>query len=110
MAHKRKHDAPYEPELPITPMLDMSFQILFFFVMTYHPSALEGQLDLHLPAQPNERGITQPGQLDLPTDVTVVVGTQRDGLNHGGIGQLVVQSLSGEKVAPDLKALGEELK
>jgi biopolymer transport protein ExbD len=32
----------------ITPMLDMSFQILAFFIMTYHPSALEGHFDLKL--------------------------------------------------------------
>jgi biopolymer transport protein ExbD len=31
--------------LIITPMLDMSFQILSFFIMTYHPSALEGHVD-----------------------------------------------------------------
>jgi biopolymer transport protein ExbD len=37
--------------LIITPMLDMSFQILSFFIMTYHPSALEGHVngDLALP-------------------------------------------------------------
>ena len=29
----------------ITPMLDMSFQILSFFIMTYHPSALEGHIN-----------------------------------------------------------------
>ncbi len=28
----------------ITPMLDMAFQLLAFFVMTYHPSALEGHI------------------------------------------------------------------
>src|ERR1043166_8025317 len=30
--------------LIVTPMLDMSFQILAFFIMTYHPSALEGHI------------------------------------------------------------------
>ncbi len=30
--------------LIVTPMLDMSFQILSFFIMTYHPSALEGHI------------------------------------------------------------------
>jgi biopolymer transport protein ExbD len=30
--------------LIITPMLDMSFQILSFFIMTYNPSALEGHI------------------------------------------------------------------
>ncbi len=29
----------------ITPMLDMAFQLLAFFVFTYHPSALEGHIN-----------------------------------------------------------------
>ena len=41
----RDHGAPgVNLGLIITPMLDMSFQILSFFIMTYHPSALEGQI------------------------------------------------------------------
>ena len=32
----------------ITPMLDMAFQVLFFFVMNYHPAALEGHIDGNL--------------------------------------------------------------
>src|SRR5260370_35183942 len=40
--------------LIITPMLDMSFQILSFFIMTYNPSALEGHI---------------PGSLAPPLDV-----------------------------------------
>jgi biopolymer transport protein ExbD len=48
MSHHRKK----KPEgsqgvqlgLIITPMLDMSFQILAFFIMTYNPSALEGHI------------------------------------------------------------------
>jgi biopolymer transport protein ExbD len=31
--------------LIITPMLDMAFQLLAFFVMTYHPHATEGHID-----------------------------------------------------------------
>ncbi len=27
-----------EPDLPITPMLDMSFQLLAFFIMTFKPA------------------------------------------------------------------------
>lgn len=34
----------------VTPMLDMSFQILAFFVFTYHPSNLEGQFPIALAA------------------------------------------------------------
>jgi len=38
-----------EADLPITPMLDMSFQLLSFFIMTFHPSPTEGQIALALP-------------------------------------------------------------
>lgn len=43
--------------LIITPMLDMAFQILAFFIMTYHPSALEG----HIPGNlaPPEKMLTK---------------------------------------------------
>src|SRR5947199_8764108 len=34
--------------LIVTPMLDMSFQLMAFFIMTYHPSALEGHIDGNL--------------------------------------------------------------
>jgi biopolymer transport protein ExbD len=44
--------------LIITPMLDMSFQILSFFIMTYHPSALEGHIagSLAPPAEVAKKG------------------------------------------------------
>lgn len=38
-----------EPSLPITPMLDVSFQLLAFFVLTFHPAPAEGQLPLNMP-------------------------------------------------------------
>ena len=42
--HKH-HDSPgINLSAIITPFLDMSFQILAFFIMTYHPSALEGHI------------------------------------------------------------------
>src|SRR2546423_15371968 len=48
MAHRKKKHASgaggVNLSLIITPMLDMAFQILAFFIMTYHPSALEGHI------------------------------------------------------------------
>jgi biopolymer transport protein ExbD len=38
-----------KPDLPITPMLDMSFQLLAFFIMTFKPVPTEGQIALTLP-------------------------------------------------------------
>jgi biopolymer transport protein ExbD len=39
-----------DPDLPITPMLDMSFQLLAFFILTFQPGPTEGQLAMALPA------------------------------------------------------------
>src|SRR5205823_44660 len=50
MARRRMAEPAPEIVLPITPMLDMAFQLLTFFIFTYHPSALEGHMDLTLPA------------------------------------------------------------
>jgi biopolymer transport protein ExbD len=49
MTHKRRKTKAEGAQgvqlgLIITPMLDMSFQLLAFFIMTYHPSALEGHI------------------------------------------------------------------
>lgn len=52
MSRKRHAVAPFvEPDLPITPMLDMSFQLLAFFLMTFNPTPTEGHLDVILPNQ-----------------------------------------------------------
>src|SRR5262245_8209987 len=51
MRHKRGHGEAgtgVQLGLIITPMLDMSFQLMAFFIMTYHPSALEGHIDGNL--------------------------------------------------------------
>jgi biopolymer transport protein ExbD len=45
MAGRRKPREQPEVELPITPMLDMAFQLLVFFIFTYKPSALEMHID-----------------------------------------------------------------
>lgn len=38
-----------EPDLPITPMLDMSFQLMAFFIFTFRPAPTEGQIAMSLP-------------------------------------------------------------
>jgi len=47
---KSKHQ---EVDIPVTPMLDMAFQLLTFFILTYHPAPTEGQFGMNLlPASP----------------------------------------------------------
>ena len=66
MAKKyRKEEKPFPVDLPITPMLDMSFQILSFFIITFHPMPQEGQLSLHLPKTDD----TSESKAELPPDV-----------------------------------------
>lgn len=42
-----------EVEIQVTPMLDMAFQLLTFFILTYAPAPVEGQYSMNLlPAAP----------------------------------------------------------
>ncbi len=42
-----------EVAIPVTPMLDMAFQLLTFFILTYRPMPSEGQFGMNLlPASP----------------------------------------------------------
>jgi biopolymer transport protein ExbD len=92
-----------EVELPITPMLDMAFQLLTFFIFTYHPSALEVQMEMRLPAvgeaKAQEMKDVDPAKLsdteiEEPSQVTVMAKTQLDGVNDGALSQLIVDGLT----------------
>lgn len=120
MTSHRKTEGTLEPTLPVTPMLDMAFQLLAFFVMTYHPSDREGQMDLSLPSAeitaPREQDNADPRRgpdskpIVLPADVTVIVRTQRDNVNHGLISDLSLQDDAGlHPVGNSLNNLRDEL-
>ena len=68
MAHSRRRRRPIplvDPDLPITPMLDMSFQLMSFFILTFHPMPTEAQLAMALPK--SEGG----GQQSVATDIKI---------------------------------------
>lgn len=120
MTTRRKSEAGPEPNLPVTPMLDMAFQLLAFFVMTYHPSDLEGQMELSLPSeaitqakdqqQVDPTAAPEDKPLELPTNVTVIVRTQHDNVNNGLISDLSYQDDAGlHPVGNSLDKLREEL-
>jgi biopolymer transport protein ExbD len=77
----------------ITPMLDMAFQLLAFFVMTYHPSALEGHIDASLlpPSNIAIQGKQQQDKNAAPVDmvpddketVKVIVKAVKRGQSEG---------------------------
>lgn len=73
--------------MPIVPMLDLSFQILFFFMITFNPSKAEGKMTLNLPASGQAKAKDQASveitkdstaDLEIPADFVVVVRSYED--------------------------------
>lgn len=70
---------PEEVAFPVTPFLDMAFQLLAFFILTFSPPSRESRLDLYLPTTPaalpeSRRGGVKAASdedLDLETDLVV---------------------------------------
>ncbi len=49
MSRRRKRHSGEEVELNLAAMLDMAFQLLTFFILTFKPAPMEGQVSLRLP-------------------------------------------------------------
>src|SRR6476620_948957 len=108
--HRDKGDPPVEVTLPITPMLDMSFQLLAFFVMTFQAAnALEGQLDMYLPKagnpqakRPDEVDLSKDSDADLEqqADLAVVVSSQR-----GDVESLAIREKTKSTPVENVKSL-----
>src|SRR5262245_23900088 len=86
---------PSKVVLPITPMLDMTFQLLFFFIVNFKatPTMQEGQLEMALPSGQAVAGggVGIGGKLEFPADVTVKVRTQLVEGNAGFISAISIQ-------------------
>ena len=101
-----------EPNVPIAPMLDMAFQLLTFFVLTYHPAPQEGQFVMTLlPAQPATAMAAAPAanqpaaSNDLPVSLRTLPTILKAG-DGGSLGRIVVEQT---EVPNDPKALEEAL-
>ena len=49
MSRKRRRSGDEEVELNLAAMLDMAFQLLTFFILTFKPAPVEGQIALRMP-------------------------------------------------------------
>jgi biopolymer transport protein ExbD len=116
-AFKRRQNPDNTVEIPITPMLDMAFQLLFYFVLTYHPAPAEGQFSMNLlPAAPatdlraqaNED--TAKAEETLPAALRTLPTILRAGeggrLGRVTLGEQDVQGMAALKV--ELKAILED--
>lgn len=79
--HRGISNAFVEPDLPITPMLDMSFQLLAFFITTFNPTPTEGHLDVGLPTEKGGQStkLPDPTDAELIEDLTVRVESDENG-------------------------------
>jgi biopolymer transport protein ExbD len=86
---RREKDPQLETDLGrvIVPMLDMSFQLLFFFVAIFNPGKAEGKMALNLPATGQAKAkdlqnvdpkTISDANLEVPSDFVVVVSSHED--------------------------------
>lgn len=112
--HSRRYrpGPPEEVAFPVTPMLDMAFQLLAFFVLTFQAPSAETHLDLELPVAPvtlpgGPRGDARPApdrSLDSELENDLYVRLEADDL-----GDLKALRL-GEAPLPDVATLQDRLR
>ena len=108
----RRTGPPIEVQFPVTPMLDMAFQLLAFFVLTFQTPTSETRLDLYLPAASAALPGSTEGQateaprrradLDLENDLWIKAEAD-------DLGDLKSLAL-GDSPLPDLAALTDRLR
>jgi biopolymer transport protein ExbD len=112
LSAKRKKKAEESIEIPITPMLDMAFQLLTFFILTYHPMPTEVQFVMNLmPASPatdpkaQSPAESQATNPDIPAALKTLPTLLRAG-DGGALGRVTL----GEIDVQGMDALKRELK
>jgi len=106
---KMKHE---EVEVQITPMLDMAFQLLTFFILTFRPMPTEGQFSMNLLPSAPSIDITQTDQKtdqNDSSDTPAMLRTLTVQLRSNLDGTLAQMSI-GENDFPTLDLLKSRLK
>ena len=112
MSRRKKRKGNEEVELNLAAMLDMAFQLLTFFILTFNPPPVEGQISLRLPPpkpvdakDPTARPAGSTDSKDAVKGVsTLVISAFAD--QGGQLGSMGV----GEEGVATLPALDEKLK
>lgn len=88
---RRRHREQGSVEMNLAAMLDMAFQLLTFFILTFRPAPIEGQLSLNLPppvaltkvdSQSNESGGGDAADISLETLHLQVMANDQGGVKH----------------------------
>jgi biopolymer transport protein ExbD len=102
---------PDEIFFPVAPMLDMAFQLLAFFILTFKAPTAETHIDLHLPATPAALPSSARGQARATSSRTIDADLENDLLIRAeadDLGDLKTIRL-GDAVIPDLATLSDRL-
>ena len=101
-----------EVQFPVTPMLDMAFQLLAFFILTFQSPTSETRLDLYLPTVPaalpgastGQARVTPPRRSELDLENDLRIRAEADDLGD-------LKSLRlGDSPVPDVEALADRLR
>ncbi len=108
--HKRNVRRAEEPTVQIAPMLDMAFQLLTFFILTYHPMPTEGQFVMNLlPAQPATSAAAEAPTEAASDKLPASLRTLPTVLKAGAGGVLAEISIGDKTISTDPAALEKEL-
>jgi biopolymer transport protein ExbD len=108
----KRGESPEEVQFPVTPMLDMAFQLLAFFILTFQAPTPETRIDLYLPTTPialpgsafGQSRTNPPRRTDLDFENDLQIRVQANDLGD-------LKSLSlGETPVPDLESLASRLR
>ncbi len=116
MRRKRRRRDQGSVEMNLAAMLDMAFQLLTFFILTFRPAPVEGQLSLNLPppvavavAKPEANdGNDNMGEAGLETLHLQVMANER-----GGVKQVILEAspvVQGEMNDANIQRLDKELR
>jgi biopolymer transport protein ExbD len=108
--------APDRVELPMTPMIDIVFQLLAFFIMTLKVISLEGDFDIKMPPKaesgPASENALLPMRVRLTSDDSGdLTGILFEGQPMGSFAELnqFVHSLVGDPSGPNASAEAVEV-
>jgi biopolymer transport protein ExbD len=79
---------PEDVQFPVTPMLDMAFQLLAFFILTFQAPSSESRLDLYLPSMPaalpgavrGQARATPPRRIESDLEEVIQIRAEADDL------------------------------
>lgn len=114
---KKKHRDSGGVQMNLAAMLDMAFQLLSFFILTFKPAPIEGQLSLMLPppkpatqVQPNQQQKESDGDGPPVVPSLIISVPAGPGGNVAGVSVGLVQAFSGPATKDNLMRLDRRMK